>query len=497
MYLAEIVLLFLAAVDPCLCNEKVPDANDDAYYENIGKRPETSSAVALIQLIKDQRVQSLLNPGGGALFTTSTLVYYGRPNAAKIGGVQYDLSTDAMNKVARVLQDPVELASLVIQQKRNHQKTASVRSKRADTNNPVDDGSMQDESHEYSQFAQKTSNTSDTLRIEAVSDVHRNAKRDTEYKNHDTLHARLLIELDSNFYHNETERELIRTLKYVMAFWNAVELSFRSNLRPSINFYVVAIVLATTPEATPHLLNSRIPNSEQLDNEQSVENTEDHWFKAKDQIPMDTYDIAVTMTKRILGEDSLGVARIGSVCGSSLKKDSKPAVAIFTDNADFTGIHAGIHELGHVFGLTHESNEKCRIFQTGYIMDASSTPTEFSSKFSICSYDQLSSRWREGKFACLYRAPETTSAMPHLVPGKMMSLEQQCQGQKHKEACSYGLDEICVRLRCLNERVETEWGTSESCKRLSYSAALGTPCGSQNDGKQRFCYMNRCIEFDN
>nr|XP_029726865.1 A disintegrin and metalloproteinase with thrombospondin motifs 12-like isoform X2 [Aedes albopictus] len=208
----------------------------------------------------------------------------------------------------------------------------------------------------------------------------------------------------------------------------------------------------------------------------------------KDENDPHHHDVAILVTRKNIcsthGCSTLGVANVGGMC----RPDKSCSV---NEDNGITLAHTISHELGHNFGMYHDTAKTgCdhRIGPILHIMTPSFEADTMQVSWSNCSRRDITHFLDLGLGKCLEDAPsqQETYSYPDLPPGAMYNADFQCRLQfnstdEEMTVCSK-LDEICVQLWCLVEDV---------CMTMMRPAAPGTHCG-----KRKWCQNQQCVDVE-
>ncbi|XP_011307221.1 venom metalloproteinase 3-like [Fopius arisanus] len=116
------------------------------------------------------------------------------------------------------------------------------------------------------------------------------------------------------------------------------------------------------------------------------------YFYPDGQIPAH-WDITIAMTKMDLydkesGKGLLGYANVEGACAVYSFSKTTLAIGVIEDNGAYSGIQTGAHELGHLFGATHDG-EHCGMNE-GFVMAPFSGSFKNSYYWSECSIRAIS-----------------------------------------------------------------------------------------------------------
>jgi len=317
------------------------------------------------------------------------------------------------------------------------------------------------------------------------------AKRDAP----DTIYPEILVLVDYDGYllHGQDNTKI---KSYYVSFWNGADLRYKLLDSPKVKISIAGIIISRSRDAMPYLERNRV-GRDAIDSAAALTDMGKYLFQER-RLP--TYDIAVAITKYDLCRrrksgrcttGTAGFAYVGGACvvNKSLKKVN--SVAIVEDTGGFSGIIVAAHEVGHLLGAVHDGSpppsylkgpgaRRCR-WEDGFIMsDLRHTAKGF--QWSDCSVEQFHHFLNGDTATCLYNLPHEDESLTRVLPGKLLSLDQQCRKDRGTTAC-FKDDRVCSQLFCYDS-------STGFC--VSYRpAAEGSECG---DGK--ICLNGRCV-YDN
>lgn len=309
----------------------------------------------------------------------------------------------------------------------------------------------------------------------------------------------LVVDYDTFILHNGNSHDI---KKYFVSFWNGVDLRYKLLTHPVIKISLAGMIVAKDRDATPYLEQNRLrpPNGDAVDAAGALTDLGKYLYR-EDRLP--TYDLAVVITKldmcrrRFQGgrcnRGTAGFAYVGGACVVNKRLEKVNSVAIIEDSGGFSGIIVAAHEVGHLLGCVHDGSPppsylggpgatRCP-WEDGFIM-SDLRHTERGFRWSSCSVEQFKHFLNGETATCLFNFPHENDLLARILPGTMMTLDQQCKRDRGTTAC-FRDQRVCAQLFCFDS-------SSGYC--VSYRpAAEGSPCG---DG--HVCKNGRCLaELEN
>ncbi|XP_044596778.1 A disintegrin and metalloproteinase with thrombospondin motifs adt-1-like [Cotesia glomerata] len=273
-------------------------------------------------------------------------------------------------------------------------------------------------------------------------------------------------------------------LVYLLSYWNGVDMRFRGIKNPKIRLNIAGIMFAQDPWSLSYIKNY-IEEKRANDYISKIESKGRWLYRMNSVIPIDSYDVAVTMMTHKMcdyqGCSILGVSPVGSACHVDHAHQTMYKVLIVRDTGAYEGISSTVHELGHAFGMNHDGqiNRGCPS-QNGFIMAPSDVHTPQQFDWSLCSLIDLQNFVKMNP-KCMLNKPHQGKQLQRFLPGKLMDANKQCQMLNALRAFVIN-DSICLRLQCV-------FGINALFSDYVIpSAAEGTPCGV---GK--ICLHGKCI----
>ncbi|XP_057326932.1 A disintegrin and metalloproteinase with thrombospondin motifs like [Microplitis mediator] len=293
------------------------------------------------------------------------------------------------------------------------------------------------------------------------------------------IYPELLVIADYNFF--ARFRGIEDAILYLITFWNGVDMRYRSLENPKVRLNIAGILFAEDPYILSYI---RVLN-ENFMGLTKILRAKGKWlYFMQKLIPINSYDIAVTMTPftlcenladcRILGQ----VAEIAGACHVDDGKKTMGRVAIIHDRGAFDGINTAAHELGHLFGMRHDGtvNQNCEA-RHGFMMAPSQEFTKYAFEWSQCSLIDMQNFLMSQRASCLNNKPNEGKPIYRYLPGRLMNANQQCRILNSGSAAVID-DSICTELKC----------SINNSRDPLPEAAEGTACGN---GKM--CLHGKCI----
>ncbi|KAI1285003.1 A disintegrin and metalloproteinase with thrombospondin motifs 16 [Halotydeus destructor] len=335
------------------------------------------------------------------------------------------------------------------------------------------------------------------LNVTSSNRAHRRSKRQSP----DTVwpEVLLVVDYDSYLLHGGNSRDVKR---YFISFWNGVDLRYKLLSHPRIRVSLAGMIVAKDRDATPYLERNRLraPNADAVDAAGALTDMGKYLYR-EDRLP--TYDLAVVITKLDMcrrryeggrcNRGTAGFAYVGGACVVNKRLEKVNSVAIIEDSGGFSGIIVAAHEVGHLLGCVHDGSPppsylggpgatRCP-WEDGFIM-SDLRHTERGFKWSSCSTEQFKHFLNGETATCLYNYPHENQLLPRVLPGTMLTLDEQCKRDRGTNAC-FKDARVCAQLFCFDS-------ASGYC--VSYRpAAEGSTCG---DGQ--VCRNGKCAaELEN
>ncbi|KAG5346299.1 VMP03 metalloproteinase, partial [Acromyrmex charruanus] len=365
----------------------------------------------------------------------------------------------------------------------------------------------------------------------------------------DIIYPEFLVVADYSIY-QLLGGNIEQVIRYLVSFWNGVDLRYRLLTTPKIRFNIAGIIISVDKDATPYLENNRFEISF-LDADRALRNMGDYFYR-ESRFPTDFYDIAIAMTNldlcnmitddycepstlgyayvagacdrnktkqsseavgmiednggfsgiivtahevghlldlcNMITDDycepsTLGYAYVAGACDRNKTKQSSEAVGMIEDNGGFSGIIVTAHEVGHLIGARHDGNPKgardCPA-NDGFIMTSGLMLDENGFEWSPCTINAFYNFINQDRAKCLYNEPIMGESVTRILPGTLMSLDDQCNKVFGTAACNKDTT-ACIRLDC-------EYPGIEGYCRATAPAAEGSSCG---DGL--ICLNGKCV----
>ncbi|XP_044019288.1 venom metalloproteinase 3-like [Aphidius gifuensis] len=293
------------------------------------------------------------------------------------------------------------------------------------------------------------------------------------------IYPEILIVVDYNIY-EKFEYNSTKAILYILTFWNSVDLKFRRLENPSFSLNIVGIIFASDENSLIYLLDNNDSNNE----DELLEKCGIFWFKYNHIIPVDSYDIVITMTSSSLPNRKLGLSYHSGACHYDNGKKIMKKIGIIQDQGGYDGIQTAVETLARLFGSNYDDErikERNCPFNDGFIM-SNRHLTINSSDFSKCSLKDFQ-KFLNSNPSCLYNEPIIGNKIPRYLPGKLQNHDNQCKKIEGTKSCPVPSNHIfCQQLKCI------EKGSKNNCKAMTAGAADGTLCEENSH-----CLHNRCI----
>ncbi|XP_034948143.1 venom metalloproteinase 3-like [Chelonus insularis] len=306
---------------------------------------------------------------------------------------------------------------------------------------------------------------------------------------HSTVYPEVLVIVDYPLY-KLLNRDIWEAVSYLLPFWNAVDMKFRGLEHPRFRLNIAGIILAKDPYALKYMAANKFSRDE-LIVDKALNGSISWVFKLEPTIPVEKYDVAITMTSDHLcmmngqtcQRGTLGLAYVGGACQIDRLYTRASKNAIIHDNAGYEGIHTTAHELGHLFGAKHDGvhHADCS-HQDGYMMAGNLVFAGKASDWSQCTLQDFEEYLSTQASSCLDNLPNAGNPVHRFLPGKLMDADEQCKRLKGTHAGHKVDENVCQILFCQSPTNPSEFvATSE--------AADGTKCG---EGK--ICLHSKCVD---
>ncbi|CAL1264445.1 unnamed protein product [Larinioides sclopetarius] len=344
-------------------------------------------------------------------------------------------------------------------------------------------------------------NHSDYLPLEMEEFANKTLRRSKRQASPDTVWPEVLLVVDYESYilHGGNSRDVKR---YFISFFNGVDLRYKLLHHPRVRISLAGMIVAKDRDATPYLERNRLrpPNADAVDAAGALTDMGKYLYR-EHRLP--TYDLAVVITKldmcrrRFPGgrcnRGTAGFAYVGGACVVNKRLEKVNSVAIIEDSGGFSGIIVAAHEIGHLLGCVHDGSPPPSYlggpgathcpWEDGFIM-SDLRHTERGFKWSSCSVEQFKHFLNGETATCLFNFPHENDLLVRVLPGTMLSLDEQCKRDRGTTAC-FKDARVCAQLFCFDT-------ASGYC--VSYRpAAEGSVCG---DGQ--VCKNGRCLaEIEN
>ncbi|KAJ9585999.1 hypothetical protein L9F63_020363, partial [Diploptera punctata] len=290
-------------------------------------------------------------------------------------------------------------------------------------------------------------------------------------------HVEALLVADTSMmtFHQDGDVET-----YILTIMNMVSAMYRdASIGNSINVVVVRIILLED-DASERELDIKVNADETLQSFCKWQMNQNH----PDDSHPNHHDVAILITRKDICSrqntpcSTLGVAHVGGMC------QPDRSCNVNEDNG-ITLAHTITHEMGHNFGMYHDTDKIGCNRREGsilHVMTPSFEADAIEVAWSRCSRRDITNFLEHGSGECLEdESSQNDYNYPDLPPGAMYNAEHQCRlqfGVNSSGVCT-SLEEICSRLWCVVENV---------CTTMLRPAAAGTHCG-----KHMWCLNQQCV----
>ncbi|KAK0092360.1 hypothetical protein PV326_001614, partial [Microctonus aethiopoides] len=304
-----------------------------------------------------------------------------------------------------------------------------------------------------------------------------------------TLNPEILVIVDYDLIsHLNGNWESI--ISYIVTFWNAVDLKFRSVDNVTYRLNIAGIIVAMTPDALSYINDFKVWNSMDLDAKNSLDASAAWLYKNQDKFSLSGYDIAVTMTSNLLckqvenersgycEEKTFGVTYQARACHDNHSDRKTYKTAIIHHEGAYDRVLAAAHTISLLMS-TRCHSPRCNDPDEYIFADVPHIITS-----SDWSKDQLTSFFNFYgdiyKSYCLANDPERGRKLPTYLPGRIMNADEQCQKIGYSGA--YKIDaSLCKEFTCSYSYQD------KNPYYLEYEAPDGTECGNE-----KMCLHSKC-----
>ncbi|KAL7290328.1 hypothetical protein TKK_0016026 [Trichogramma kaykai] len=498
----EIEILFGSSHIP---SYKIVPVSHTLYSNNIKRR--------VVEIFFEQPMRLYLEPNDGLLAGVKTQVYKAKSLSGMKNKLKFQRLTKVIKNQGKFYQDPLNKAALYVTHDRENKPVfngvidqVAVRPlpERFRSQFKRDKRSANDEFLQSNRTVYH-SNLEDTHH-HIVFKIHNeksignllNLKTNRKYvkkKHHGkeatpkTIYPQILVFMDSTLF-TLFDKRANGAVDYLLSFWNAVDLRYRIFQQPNIRLNIAGFILAEDAGVTKYLSKNikKIPGhfdqiiqvDDSLHSKAEMFYYETHYHKTNNSMiykPLGLeFDVVITMTALRLcsfnskkcfdsrGEyqcnaehyyissacSALGYAYNEGVCSYNIKTRLMESVGITHDRSGFNGIIPTAHELGHLFGASHSDDNRyqCPV-QDGYLMSSIMDITRDSFVFSNCSLNSIKDFLQSPSAACLSNQPVVGERVKRVLPGKILSRDEQCQRLVKSSSCKDDVvDKMCDQLYC-------------------------------------------------
>ncbi|XP_033066243.1 A disintegrin and metalloproteinase with thrombospondin motifs 9 isoform X1 [Trachypithecus francoisi] len=312
----------------------------------------------------------------------------------------------------------------------------------------------------FSAYGNKTDNTREKR-------THRRTKRFLSYPRF----VEVLVVADNRMvsYHGENLQHYILTLMSIVA-----SIYKDPSIGNLINIVIVNLIVIHNEQDGPSISF----------NAQTTLKNFCQWQHSKNSPGGIHHDTAVLLTRQDICRahdkcDTLGLAELGTIC------DPYRSCSISEDSGLSTAFTIA-HELGHVFNMPHDDNNKCKeegVKSPQHVMAPTLNFYTNPWMWSKCSRKYITEFLDTGYGECLLNEPESRPyPLPVQLPGILYNVNKQCEliFGPGSQVCPYMMQ--CRRLWCNNVN-----GVHKGCRTQHTPWADGTECEPGKHCKYGFC----------
>ncbi|XP_051172451.1 venom metalloproteinase antarease TserMP_A-like [Leptopilina boulardi] len=309
------------------------------------------------------------------------------------------------------------------------------------------------------------------------------------------IYPEIMIFVDDALF-SRFNKDVEKTVKYILAFWNGVDLRYRAFKTPEIFLNIARIILVEGP--LPFEKNTSPSNDRNKIFDTRILNSFGQYLYNEDRIGFKRdYDVAILMTGKDLinenyGNFTTGISYVNGACNKSAEDYKIRAVGVIEDNGGFKGIRAGAHELAHLLGAPHDGDEGTSLGGPGAItclpdygfLMSYERDNRNQFYFSSCTKQSITYYTSLARAECLRDNPARkmgTYKLNRILPGKLMTLNEQCR-KSGFYAPRYNDSSVCQDLWCL----ERPFG--KKSYQSTQAAAEGSYCGNN-----MYCLDGSCV----
>ncbi|XP_043282152.1 venom metalloproteinase 3-like [Venturia canescens] len=441
-------------------HDSVPDYEVVQFHEPRLRKRDSEEPENLVAKVFGDDVRLWLKPVEGVLAGQSTPVY-----SAKIdpwnGEVVYRELPAAMTRVGQLLEDPVKRASLVARTtakgrlaysgfigaydlvvKPLPESIADDLGKNASSHGPESSEHRKSTYHVvYKRHARDLDEVLGSIRTVDERKASPEAFTRNVRPIPAVVYPEVMVVVDYELFRMH-KYDVDEVLVYTLAFWNGVDLLYRSFDEPKFRFNIARVIISMEREATPYLTNNMY-NAILVDAFEAHAAALEYYYSVLNVFPATSYDAVVTMTGLEMTDgngqpNTLGVALNGGACFVDHFRKTVGSAALSTDDGTFHGVATTAHEFAHLLGSTHDNGAACEA-DAGYIMAPNSGVTENAHDFSQCTVTAIATFLSRNGGVCFYNEPAVRNPLPRgLLPGLLSDRDHQCKKMGNGGSCYTG-----------------------------------------------------------
>lgn len=296
---------------------------------------------------------------------------------------------------------------------------------------------------------------------------------------------------------NENETAII---SYLVSYWSAVSTRFTSLQSPMFRMHIVEIIIAQDQQVLSYLQfndNNMQSNTNNMVPLVSALGANGKWlYNLRHKLSLNNYDIAITMTSKILCmniendacvDSVFGTTHPSKVCFDDSAAQTTYKVAIVRNEGAFENINFVARQIGLLMGAKVVGDIICPQ-DDGSLLSKDIMSID-APHWSNCSIENFRNLSKSADGACLRLVkPFQSIELISYLPGSVMRADDQCRKLGWQRACGTNTPSICKQLKCTNG--DSDDYDDTLCFAQQSEAPDGTTCGGD-----KICFLSHCIKF--